>query len=111
MFLISYLYATNFADMPRFTEADINKMTNAAGQKPGDLKADVTVGHEAMSISVLENKDPIKVIDSIFDKHMRTAGRMDDPNRKSLRQMICALSKFIYSSYAIGGGNNSFNAI
>lgn len=103
MLLISAAFSTSFGEAPRYEN----------GAEAGKIKGDFKIGWLGMKAQALEGKDPIKVVDGIFETHIRRhPAFLETPERfQPFRAMLAALSRFLYTSYAIGKGANSFNQL
>lgn len=101
MIALSAGYASNWDSAPVIT----------SGSETGKIKPDFRVGHAGIKVSVIAGKDPIKVIDGIYENHLRKhpAFETDISRVQPVKEILNALSRYIYSSYSIGKGQNSFN--
>lgn len=101
MISISAGYASSWASIPVLT----------SGTETGKINPNFRVGYSGIKVSVIAGKDPIKVIDGIYEKHLRDfPAFITDPARfQPAKEIINALSRYIYSSYSIGRGQNSYN--
>lgn len=104
MLSVSWAFATQFATFKRITDTTKNDY--------GKLDPNQVIGSQDLKLSALENKDPIKVVDGIFEKYLRdNAGASDREQLRAVKAIINALARYIYSSYTIGKGQNSFNEV
>ncbi|MCS5736428.1 hypothetical protein [Herbiconiux daphne] len=63
-------------------------------------------------MAAIAAKDPIKVIDSLFDNYQKTHyGANEDTHYLAVKEFTVALSRYIYSTYSIGKGQNNFNEV
>lgn len=97
MLTISAAFADSFAR---------SKMIDATHYDPNEK-----FGNEGISISNIVGKDAIKVVDGLYESHIRKhpTFRASKERQQRVRATICALSRFIYSSYAIGKGQNDYH--
>lgn len=86
---------------------------DGAKQNIGKIMPNTFIGTVKFPIPGLEGQDPIKAIDNVYETYLRTVSKSNNNAVKSkvIKEIICALSRFIYSSYAIGKGQNSFNEV
>lgn len=108
----SYAFATKFVDFPRYT-ADEIKALGSTSAKPGDFKGEYTIGiakqHSVVSIA---GTDPQKIIDGLYETYIRKhPNKEDSMEYRVIKELTAALSRYIYSMYAVGNGENSFNQI
>lgn len=69
-------------------------------------------GRPNVRISSLEGADPIKAVDGVYESYLRNnVNKEGSLAAKTVKQIVAALSRFIYSSYTIGKGQNGFNKI
>lgn len=107
--LLSYAYSTHFADYPRYSDAEAQ---SHAGIQAGQLKGNLKITSQELNLVGLESQDPIKALDGLFEKYIRNnPGTEDRIQYRAVKQVVAALSRYLYTSYAIGKGNNSFNEI
>lgn len=101
MIAVSAGYASSWDTAPVLT----------TGTETGKIDPKFRVGHSGIKVSVIAGKDPIKVIDGIYENHIRKfpTFETDITRYQPAKAILNALSRFIYSSYAIGKGQNSFN--
>lgn len=53
------------------------------------------------------------MLDSVIESYMRKYPTLfvNQDDMQSMKSLICALSRYIYSSYTIGKGGNQFNEL
>lgn len=107
--MFSYGYATRWKDLPTYTVTEAEALKSV---KPGDIKGDTLVGNTGIKIQKLIGKQPLQEIDLLFEAYIREHPEKENSiELKAIKQLTAALSRYIYSSYAIGRGQNSFNKI
>lgn len=102
MLLYSYMFASEFADVPVLLSTNVGDA--------GKLDPRWGVGEDAVSVAKLSGKDPMKVVDGLWEKHIRRyPDFISDKTRvQPVSAIINSLSRFITSSHSIGGGQNAF---
>lgn len=110
MMAIATGYGNTWKDIDRAKGNESN--WDGAKQQIGKLLPDTTIGSVKFAIPTLEGQDPIKSIDGVYETYLRTnVGKEGSFEAQVIKQILCAISRYIYSSYAIGKGQNSFNEI
>ncbi len=107
MIAISYAYATAFSDFIRID----------SGGDAGKIDSKATIGSwdnidgsKGLKVTGIENKDPITVIDGVYEKWLRSHPHLEDSDdSREMKIVLNLLSRYIYSSYCIGKGQNAFN--
>lgn len=115
MILVSNLYSSSFAQCERFKQSD-HEVSPPSGQqataKAGDLRPDWLIGTTGLNPVSIEGKQPQAVIDGIFEKYLRDNPTDENTIKvKVMKQIMCALSRYINSTYTIGQGQNAFNQV
>lgn len=88
------------------------RVDDQSSQSYGKLLANQTITSAKIPVQSLEGKNPIEVIDGIFDSFLRDNPTMDGTNKmKAIREIINGLSRFIKSTNAISKGANSFHEV
>lgn len=107
-------YANSWADISRYTgnEANDAGKGNAGRLLSYTTVGDLSLGRPNVRISTLENADPIKTIDGVYESYLRNnVNKEETLASKIVKQVIASLSRYIPSSYSVGKGQNAFNKI
>lgn len=99
MILISAGYADNWTNMERDSD--------------GKIKPNQRLGWMAWNISDMINRTPQDMLDSVFETYMRRFPQIfqNKDDRQLIKSLLCALSRYVYTSYSIGKGGNNFNEV
>lgn len=113
MIILSAGFADQWLHAPRYTLSEVSNDKNLTRSDVGKIHADYRVGHAGYSIQSLEGKQAQKVCDDVYERHLREnpGFKLDERRYQSVKSVINALSRYIYTSYAIGRGGNAFNEI
>lgn len=104
MLSVSYAFATSYSIF--------NRITDPSKADYGKIDPKQTIGSTDIKITSIDGKDPRQVIDGIFETYLRQYPQDEDSyTLRIIKTIINALSRYIYSSYAIGKGQNSFNQV
>lgn len=104
MLSVSYAFATSYSIF--------NRITDPTKADYGKIDPKQTIGSTDIKITSIDGKDPKQVIDGIFETYLRQYPQDEDSyTLRIIKTIINALSRYIYSSYAIGKGQNSFNQV
>lgn len=102
---ISAGYASNWVTIPVISD-DTKK-------NYGQIDPKIRIGHAGIKVSTIANLNPLQVIDGLYQTHTnKYNGFVTDITRhRPVKQVLAALSAYIYSSYAVGRGMKSYNQI
>jgi len=110
MLTMTYLFATNFTDIPKYTAAEADAA--GSGVREGDIKPDQLLGSRSIPIPTLFNLRATDAVNNLFHTYKRKhPGFEKTLGGQITKSIIVALSQYISSNWSIAKGENSFNEV
>lgn len=100
-------------DMLTYSAAFADSFSKVPLDAQNKLNPTWKIGSAGVSVANIAGQDPIKIVDGLYESHIRKhpGFKASRERQQRVKSVLCALSRYIYSSYSIGKGQNNFNNI